>query len=435
MTYERAAEILDPEHRETYESLEIVNEACRMGRAALFRRMPEPPHPDGDESILACPTCGSGEYLYNEDGNRCCFCGWCGQAIDWNAETFKAAGQMKPVLKYPGSKWRLAEWIVSLMPPHKSYLEPFFGSGAVFFKKPPSRIETINDLDGEIINLFRCIREQPEELMRAVACTPYSRGEYEQAWDHFKAGGQVRPDGIEAARLTLVRYWQAHGSTVVYKGGWKNDRAGREYAYDVRYWRQLPERIAAVAERLKDAQIEQSPAVDVIRRFRHPDVLIYADPPYMLHTRKGKQYIVEMAEEAQHIELLDALKEHPGPVILSGYDNDLYNEHLQGWKMWTEPCAPSTERRAGGLADEAEKGRGAVRQRKCVLPVRPCGRRRSCDTVAWGRVLRLSPTRSAGAVGTGTLPDVRRVREEAGQDIFQSQRAAGGPERGRLVPL
>ena len=155
MTYERAAEILDPEHRETYESLEIVNEACRMGRAALFRRMPGPPHPDGDESILACPTCGSGEYLYNEDGNRCCFCGWCGQAIDWNAETFKAAGQMKPVLKYPGSKWRLAEWIVSLMPPHKSYLEPFFGSGAVFFKKPPSRIETINDLDGEIINLFR----------------------------------------------------------------------------------------------------------------------------------------------------------------------------------------------------------------------------------------------------------------------------------------
>ena len=127
-------------------------------------------------------------------------------------------------------------------------------------------------------------------------------------------------------------YWQAHGSTVVYKGGWKNDRAGREYAYDVRYWRQLPERIAAVAERLKDAQIEQAPAVDVIRRFRHPDVLIYADPPYMLHTRKGKQYIVEMAEEAQHIELLDALKEHPGPVILSGYDNDLYNEHLQGWK-------------------------------------------------------------------------------------------------------
>ncbi len=76
---------------------------------------------------------------------------------------------IRPVLKYPGSKWRLAEWIVSLMPPHKSYLEPFFGSGAVFFNKPPSRIETINDLDGEIVNLFRVIRERPEELERAKA--------------------------------------------------------------------------------------------------------------------------------------------------------------------------------------------------------------------------------------------------------------------------
>ena len=137
---------------------------------------------------------------------------------------------------------------------------------------------------------------------------------------------------VKNGKYCVVNNTYEPQSTVVYKGGWKNDRAGREYAYDVRYWRQLPERIAAVAERLKDAQIEQSPAVDVIRRFRHPDVLIYADPPYMLHTRKGKQYIVEMAEEAQHIELLDALKEHPGPVILSGYDNDLYNEHLQGWK-------------------------------------------------------------------------------------------------------
>ena len=182
MTYERATEILDPEHRETYESLEIVNEACRMGRAALFRRMPEPPHPDGDESILACPTCGSGEYLYNEDGNRCCFCGWCGQAIDWNAETFKAAGQMKPVLKYPGSKWRLAEWIVSLMPPHKSYLEPFFGSGAVFFKKPPSRIETINDLELSLFKGNDHIFELMEDLKFKVGPKSFYQTNTEQAY-------------------------------------------------------------------------------------------------------------------------------------------------------------------------------------------------------------------------------------------------------------
>lgn len=236
---------------------------------------------------------------------------------------------IRPVLKYPGSKWRLADWIISLMPPHKSYLEPFFGSGAVFFRKPKSRIETINDMDGEIVNLFRCIREKPEELERAVALTPYSRWEYERAWNRFKAGG--RCEGVEAARETLVRYWQSHGSTVVYKGGWKNDVAGREYAYDVRYWRNLPGWIVAAAERLKEAQIEQMPAIELIRRFRHPDVLIYADPPYVVSTRKGRQYVVDMVEDEQHIELLETLKEHKGPVILSGYENELYEKHLQGW--------------------------------------------------------------------------------------------------------
>lgn len=90
------------------------------------------------------------------------------------------------MLKYPGSKWRIAEWIVSMMPEHKSYLEPFFGSGAVFFTKKPSRIETINDLDGEIVNLFRVIRERSEELERAVALTPYRRKEYEVVWERKK---------------------------------------------------------------------------------------------------------------------------------------------------------------------------------------------------------------------------------------------------------
>lgn len=236
----------------------------------------------------------------------------------------------RPILKYPGSKWRMADWIVSLMPEHKSYLEPFFGSGAVFFNKPPSRIETINDLDGEIVNLFRMVREHPHILARAVTLTPYSRDEYEKAWEQFKTRCEEE-DPIERARLTLVRYWQTHGSCSRYKSGWKHDRAGREYAYAVRDWCKLPERLVDAMERLKDAQIEQRPAVEVISRFNNPDVLIYADPPYVLSTRKGKQYSVEMAKDSEHAELLEALMAHTGPVILSGYDNELYNDTLQGW--------------------------------------------------------------------------------------------------------
>lgn len=85
---------------------------------------------------------------------------------------------MKPVLKYPGSKWTLAEWIVGHLPAHRVYCEPFFGSGAVFFTKPPSKLETINDLDGEVVNLFRVLRDRPDDLAAAAALTPYAREEH-----------------------------------------------------------------------------------------------------------------------------------------------------------------------------------------------------------------------------------------------------------------
>lgn len=84
---------------------------------------------------------------------------------------------MTAILKYPGAKWSMAEWIISRFPPHHSYLEPFFGSGAVLFNKPRSHIETVNDLDGDVVNLFECIRQDPEKLGRIVYYTPYSRQE------------------------------------------------------------------------------------------------------------------------------------------------------------------------------------------------------------------------------------------------------------------
>jgi len=233
---------------------------------------------------------------------------------------------MQTVLKYPGSKWKIADWIIGHFPNHHTYLEPYFGSGAVLFKKAPSAIETINDLDGIVINLFKVIRERPEELARLIAGTPFSRYEYDSTFE------QPMPENpLLKARHFLIQCWQGHGfRTNGYKVGWKNDVQGREKAYALLNWYRLPQWILNAADRLRKVQIENSPAVEVIKRHRYPNVLIYADPPYLLRTRTSKQYRYEMTDD-DHIELLEALLDHPGPVILSGYDNDLYNDMLKGW--------------------------------------------------------------------------------------------------------
>ena len=87
---------------------------------------------------------------------------------------------MNTLLKYPGSKWRVADWIISHFPEHKVYCEPFFGSGAVFFNKSSVYIETINDIDGDVVNLFRVCRERPEELARLIEMTPFARDEFQE---------------------------------------------------------------------------------------------------------------------------------------------------------------------------------------------------------------------------------------------------------------
>ena len=114
------------------------------------------------------------------------------------------------------------------------------------------------------------------------------------------------------------------------KVGWKNDVQGREAAYAANSWCRLPTIIQEAAERLRGVQIENRSALELITRFNYPNVLIYADPPYLLQTRHGKQYRHEMTD-ADHRDLLDALKAHKGPVLLSGYESQLYNNALKSW--------------------------------------------------------------------------------------------------------
>lgn len=263
---------------------------------------------------------------------------------------------MGPVLKYPGAKWTLASWIVNHMPPHITYLEPFFGSGAVFFNKPPSRIETINDIDGNVTNLFRVIRSHSEELAALIEMTPWAREEYNAS---FEQTG----DHLEDARRFLIRCWQAYGTRTCAKTGWRSDVQGRRGMHCVNQWNGLPEKILAVAVRLKSAQIECQDALKLIDRYKHEKVLIYADPPYPLETRACKLYVHEM-NDADHLQLLDALDRHPGPVLLSGYACPLYDERLAHW----------TRRTAQALAEGGRK-------RQEILWLNPVAAR---ETVQYG---------------------------------------------------
>ena len=246
-------------------------------------------------------------------------------------ETRKMAG-MRAIMKYPGSKWSLAKWIIDFFPEHHSYLEPFFGSGAVLFNKPRSHIETVNDLDGNVVNLFEWIKKDPEKLAHEIYYTPYARQVYE---DVFVT---VPEDSFERVVNFYIRLNMGHGfRTNGEKVGWKNDVQGRERAYASQDWCNLPGKIMQAAERLRGVQIENRPAVELVERFNYPNVLIYLDPPYVLSARNGKQYKYELDDKDQ-IKLLDVALAHKGPLLISGYDNELYNDRLHEWYREETTC-------------------------------------------------------------------------------------------------
>lgn len=213
------------------------------------------------------------------------------------------------------------------MPAHHSYLEPYFGCGAVLFAKEPAPIETVNDLDGEVVNFFRVIRdaESREKLQEWIAYTPYARQAYDDAFM------REPEDPVERAGYFAIKSMQSHGFRLNGDCGWKKDVCGRENAYAVRYWNALPESIAGMATRLKQVQIENRPALELIKDYDNEKVLMYLDPPYVLSTRSvHKQYRHEMTDQ-DHIELLETVTGIKAKVMISGYDCELYDFYLGNW--------------------------------------------------------------------------------------------------------
>lgn len=242
----------------------------------------------------------------------------------------------RPCLRYHGGKFRLAPWVVRHLPPHRVYVEPFAGAASVLMRKQRSYAEILNDLSGDVVNLFRVLRDpcRALELEVALLLTPFSREE-------FFAAYELTEEPVECARRLIVRSFMGHGtasSNPLHKTGFRNDST-RSHTTPARDWANFPHYLPGMTKRLQGVCIEHRPALDIIREFDRPETLFYADPPYVFGTRKstghGQGYEHEMTD-GDHRELAELLRSVSGMVVLSGYRSDLYSELFEGW--------PSVER-------------------------------------------------------------------------------------------
>lgn len=235
-----------------------------------------------------------------------------------------------PPFAYYGGKTRLARKIAALLPPHEHYIEPFAGSLAGLLAKKPSRMETVNDIDGLLMTFWQVLRDKPAELARVCALTPHSRAEYSTAKD----ASLEDLDDVERARLIWVQLSQGRAGTLQ-STGWRNyvDPAGSSVGMP-QYLSGYVDRMAACAERLHRVSLECRPALDIIKQYgAFASCCLYVDPPYLGSTRArgGGGYRHEMSSRDEHLELLWELMGCQASVVVSGYPSELYDDALCGW--------------------------------------------------------------------------------------------------------
>lgn len=231
---------------------------------------------------------------------------------------------MKPPFAYYGGKQVLADRLIALMPPHQHYVEPFAGSLAVLLAKPRARMETVNDLDGELVAFWRVLRDRPDELQVMCWLTPHARAE------RATSSKERSDDELEQARRVWVQLSQGRAGRRT-DTGWKHFQDARGSTRGMPdYLAAYCERIAPGSTRLHGVSLECRPAIEVIRAYgRHDTTLLYVDPPYFAKRSVG--YAVEMTRRDMHAGMLTALRECAAAVMLSGYANELYDSELADW--------------------------------------------------------------------------------------------------------
>lgn len=243
-----------------------------------------------------------------------------------------------------GGKFNHLKWLLPLLPSTNHYCEVFAGSAAVLLNREPSPVETYNDIDGDVANFFRVLRDNKDELIYAIGLTPFSREEFQLAVSNHKDG----LTDVERARRFFVRARQVRTglAQTASNGRWANckntSRAGMSGA--VSRWLGSVDGLAEVAVRLLRVQIENDTAINVIKRYDSENTLFYCDPPYP-HESRGdvKAYVYEMTN-LEHRELAKTLRNARGKVAISGYRCDLMDELYKDWR-----CAEAPEKKCHSI--------------------------------------------------------------------------------------
>ena len=258
----------------------------------------------------------------------------------------------RPLVRYHGGKWKLSEKIIPFFPNHRVYVEPYGGGASILLRKARSYAEIYNDLDGEIVNLFRVVRDQGDELRTLLELTPFARDEYRGSFPETT-------DPLEQARRTVIRSHMGFGSNALARGvvsGFRSN-SNRSGTTPARDWRNLPDRLPDIIDRLRGVVIENRDALEVMGRHDGPDTLHYCDPPYVHTTRSGLVrpgsgsavgYTHEMSDD-DHRRFAAGVQSLTGMVIVSGYACDLYDHDL--FRTWDRSEIPAL---ADGARDRIE---------------------------------------------------------------------------------
>ena len=254
--------------------------------------------------------------------------------VEDNVIIIRKKRKKKIVFGWYGGKFSHLDWLLPLLPKCHHYCEPFAGSAAVLLNREPSAVETYNDIDGDLVNFFRVLRDRNNEIIKAISLTPFSREEFYNA-----IYGSINGlSDLERARRFYIRARQTRTglAQTATLGRWANckntSRSGMSGV--VSRWLGGIDALDEIAQRLIRVQIENRPAIDIIKLYDEPSTLFYCDPPY-LHATRGDSnaYAFEM-DEMQHKEFAEAVNKCQGMVAVSGYDHPLMDEFFRSDKWF-----------------------------------------------------------------------------------------------------